>query len=399
MRMQLDKVYAVSRRYVPSIPEKSDHMLTVTTERLAGNVYVRCEEFEIFSGLPDDTALVSSNFAVWFALPIAMRLGRNIHIAGTVSPTAARNAERLSHLWETWKPELFTSISVTADTMAETPPSRTEKRLMAFSGGLDSTVALHDFHARTGLRPDLITVHGMDYKRDDQIRFEKLLKKTDAFRSGVSDSQIISRSNASSVMRRFEIKPDIGFGFQLAGTLFLHENFYSRAMIAADFADFYECLIGPYGTTSAAVALFKSENFGIDLLSLERTKAEKAAVALQDERILRSISFCKNYDTRPDNCGMCSKCVRTKALFYAISGDIPDIFLKRAFDPSDLQGIDLSRSYERVFAQDNLRIARLNGRADEFAFLKEGLAEKTKPSRLRIALYKFGVFLRGRSLT
>lgn len=373
-------------------------MLTVKTERLAGNVYVRCEEFEIFSSVPDDTHLISSNFALWFALPIAMRLGRNLHIAGTISPTAARNAERLSRVWETWKPELFTSISVTADAMEETPASKTEKRLMTFSGGLDSTVALFDFHARTGIRPDLITVRGMDYKRDDEGRFEKLLQKTAAFRADVSESQIISVSNASSIMRRFGVKPDLGFGFQLAGTLFLHENIYHRAMIAADFADFYECLIGPYGTNSAAVQFFRSANFGVDLLSLERTKAEKAAVALSEDRILRSISFCKNYDTRPDNCGMCSKCVRTKAIFYAISGGIPDIFLKREFDASDLRGIDLTRPYERVFAQDILRIARLNGRAEEFSFLTEGLGDKKKPSKLRIFLYKFGVFLRGRSL-
>ena len=363
----------------------------VTARQQGDRRIVSSDAFEVFFELPQADPATDA-FALWLALPIAMRLGRPLRIDGAVPRRALENARRLSAIWGMWRPDLFSEVPVTArDEIEVAPKARTCRAIMAFSGGIDSTSALLDLCASGGLRPDLVTVHGMDYRRDDRDRFDRLLARTEPFRAACAGELLVARSDAASVMRRFGIAPEVGFSFQLAATCFLMENRYDTAHVAADFADFQEVMVGPYSTASAVARLFRHEGMGFHLLGLDKTRSEKVAQIAADPRALRSLSFCKDYATRPENCGLCSKCVRSKAMFHAALGEVPDIFLSRDFHPRDLERLDLSRRFEQIFARDILSLARRAGREAEFAALAARLEAPAPVQGAKYYLYKLKI--------
>lgn len=371
-----------------------DHIL-VNTHRSTEGAVVSSDEFEITFDTSSPIS-TSANFAVWVSLPFAMRLGRPIHISGEVSPTVLRNAKRISVIWSLWQPDLFTDIEVSADTISEPDPEHTDRPLMTFSGGLDSTFALSEFVKTTQVKPDVLTVLGMDYRRGDAEKFNKLLAKTADLRSERTGNLITIRSDAASVMRRFGIKPDLGFGFQLASSLFLFDHKYGQFLTAADFADFQECLIGPYGTAASLTHLYSSSTNRMTLLGLSSSKSEKIDFVSNDPLALKSISFCKDYDTRPENCGVCSKCVRTKAIFLAATGRVPDIFVSPGFSENDMESFDLTKPYERVFAYEIMRRARQTNTTGSFKVLQGKLDNPASPSGLKYMLYRLKVLRRAR---
>lgn len=370
--------------------------LQVDTSRSGDRVVVGSDDFEVYFETSEDVT-DSANHAVWTALPIAMRLGRPLHVAGRVSPDLLRNARHIARLWSMWAPELYRDIDIAASEQEETDCKEQDRELMTFSGGVDSTVALTEHVRQTGRKPDVLTVLGMDYRRGDTDRFQKLLDRTAGFRAQRTGAHLIVKSDAASVMRRFGISADRGFGFQLAASFFLFEHRYGHFLTAADFADFQECLVGPYSTSSSLTHHFSSGVCRSHLLGLETTRAEKVAMLLQDELALRSVSFCKDYNTRPDNCGVCSKCVRTKAMFFAHSRKVPDIFLTPGFTPDDLGAVDMSRTFERIFAQDVLSMARWHGNEAYFDRLAEGLHDPDPPTGLKLTLHKLRIMLKARN--
>src|SRR5690606_28746433 len=133
-----------------------------------------------------------------------------------------------------------------------------------------------------------------------------------------------------------------------------------------------------------------SERFKIKTLDSDIDRAGKVGKLLTldgREHALAALSFCKKRQSRPENCGVGSKCIRTKAMFYSETGAIPDIFAERSFKPTDLAEIDLSRRGERALVLDLLASARRNGKAREFEWLEKQIKRKPQP-RLRKLLEK-----------
>lgn len=359
--------------------------LIVRPERTNEGVVLRSEDFAVTfrgEGLRDE----GGNSAAITALPVAMRLGRPLRIEAPVCPELRVRLGRVAGIWSTWRPDLFAPVPIEAPEaqVANLPAGR--PALMAYSGGVDSTHALRRL-SEGGLRPDLLTVLGMDYRRSDPGRFERLLERTLPFREAHAGRQFVVESDAASVMRRFDIDAVTGFGFHVYACLHLFEPTHARGLMAADYAAFQELLVGPHGTTSAVNPLFASRGMTAETLDLDMTRGDKAAALAGDPLALSALSFCKDDAVRPDNCGVCTKCVRTKAMFHAATGTVPPIFRDMSFDPASMRGLDLSRRTERVFALDMLRIARERGRGAEFEPLLTAIAAHKGPASLRHRLY------------
>ena len=331
----------------------------------------------------DSEVVCTDNFALWLSLPFAMQKGSDLHINGSVSPKAIQQAQKLISIWSTWAPDQFSEISVTADKVVKTTTTLREKSLMLFSGGVDSTFALREECKTNTNQIDTLTILGMDYHSNGKKNFGRLLEKTNRFVSLHSKKQIVVRSNAAFAMRDFGIDGSYGHGFQLLATLFLFDEIYDEGMIAADYNAAQEYLVAPWGTCSFTNNLFLTESFHIRTLSTEFTRSEKVMALSDDEISLNSISFCKDHSIRPQNCGVCSKCVRTKSMFYAATGKIPPIFLQAKFDERDLGALDLSLRSELMFAKDILKIAREKGNQDGFRQLQLDVLSGFKEPRYR----------------
>lgn len=367
--------------------------LKVGITREAWSLIVRSEAAE-FAFDADAEIGAGGNSAAIISLPVAMRAGRDLHVAAQVCPVLRAGLERLSVIWSAWKPELFRAIRVTSD--GDASPSAGQGLLMAYSGGVDSTYALSRLHREEGLSPDLMTVLGMDYRRGDTEKFDRLMARTHPFREARAGAHIVVRSDAASVLRRVGVESFLGFGFQIFACFHLFADHYEGGALSADHADWQELLIGPYGATGATNRLFGSAGFGIRTLDPSMTRGEKLAAISSEDLALSALSFCKDYAVRPENCGVCSKCMRTKAMFFAATGAVPPIFLDPALDTDRMQALDLSRRNEQVFAMDLVRIARANGREADFAELAEAIRTPRAAPSAKQRLYKYRMLLRSR---
>ena len=367
--------------------------LVVRPEWTGGGLVVHSPDLS-FAFRGEEMTGTGGNSAAIVALPVAMRLGRPLRVEAPVCPVLRTGLEGMATIWSTWRPDLFSAVPVRAPKGEETGAGR-GATLMAYSGGIDSTHGLREV-SRSGSRPDLLTVLGMDYRRGDPERFARLLAKTQPFRKAHSGRQFVVDSDAASIMRRFGIDSYLGFGFQVFACLHLFDGSHCTGLIASDYARYQEIAVGPRGTCTATNHLFSSRQMAIRTLDTEVTRGDKVAALADDHLALSALSFCKDYAVRPDNCGVCSKCLRTKAMFYAAIGTVPPIFRDPSLDLAAMPGFDLSRSYERVFALDMSRIARERGREAEFAPLMGTVATRTGPASLKHRVYKWRKMLASR---
>ncbi len=352
--------------------------LTITTVLNQGHITLQADCFTIdfkVQGREDFTG-ISNTFALWICLPIAMSMNRDLHILGQVSPTALANAKKLVEIWFSWQPGLFHFIDVSAEQALETNYSREDGEVMLYSGGADSTYALLTHYLQHSTKVAALTIQGMDYDAEDAVRFNALLSKTQPLRDLAISEHYTITSNAADIMARYGIQGDCGHGFQLFGSLFLFEDRYRSGSIAADCTRQIEMLIAPWGTSSLTNPLFASSQFHINTLDLDLGRPEKLAALSNNEMALRCVSFCKKREIRPENCGVCSKCSRSKAMFLAETGKIPDMFLDNSFSEDMLLDIDLSKRGERGSAMDLLSSAARNGRLTLFPKLTARLCSK-----------------------
>ena len=304
--------------------------------------------------------LTDHTFALWHALPFALRKGFNLEICGPVDRLALANAEQLVRIWETWQPTQFRNIRISAWEVLDTAKPPILPRLTLYSGGVDSSYML----LRKGAQPagaTLLTVHGMDYDTDNHEGFAHLLLKTQQFVEKLNYRRVILRTDARKVAGGHH-----AWGMALSGHAHLFSSRFSGADFAADLAYWQDFLAFPWGLNHATAHLLSSACFGMQDLGYDRTRAEKLEAILEDEVALNSVNFCTDKKVRPANCGICSKCLRTKAMFAACSGQIPDIFLDSRFDSEAIFRIDLRDKIERCLFIDIYQTARSRGNLAAF---------------------------------
>jgi len=292
-----------------------------------------------------------ADFAAWLFLPIAMRRGCPLHIEGTGSSTTIRNAEKLSRIWQAWVPGHFDKVRVSFSKVVEveTPEPGSGRDLCFYSGGLDSTYSILE-RCLSGAEQDLLTVHGMDYKLGDDTRFERFIEKTKRFAQLAGPERIIVRIDAYPVYNRHKVNlPDhhISHIFALAGAGFLHAKDHTRIRIAADATMAELLLTMPWGSNSLTNPLFDSGDRCLITDSDQLSRSEKTSLVLSSEEALASLTFCVDYKFRPENCGQCAKCQRTKLMFLARTGTVPEIFIDMDIPIDWLRALNFERVERR----------------------------------------------------
>lgn len=278
------------------------------------------------------------DFAAWMFLPIAMIKNKTLMIHGKGTVVTKKNAERLSDIWSCWLPKKYSLVKVEFTEYRELNLDiDKQKQLLLFSGGVDSTYAI--LNKEFTSKPDLLTIQGMDYKISDQDRFNKAIEKTDILASEYANQRIAVRSNAYDIYKEFNIAPRLSFVFVLASVSFLYIKKYKDVTMASDFALYQQFEELPYGSSIATDQLYNSGDFGLETFGNDVNRAEKLPSILSNKAALLSLSLCKDKKIRPENCGVCSKCTRTKYMMLATTGQIPE---ESFIDPSLNQNIKIN---------------------------------------------------------
>lgn len=339
---------------------------TAENQIIASSEYGNIQYSLPFESLPQ---LETYDFIVWGFLPIAMRLGIPLHIEGPISIQTLHSAREVSTVWAAWLPDLYQPVMLSAASIIQTPPAnQTTQNLSFFSGGIDSTYSTYKAFLENGQDSDCLTVHGMDYKFDDHEKFQALMDQTHDFRSQVFKQSRVVKTDAYTLYSKYGCNPKgshVTHIFSLFSCASIFEH-YQQYRISADYRLDQQLFVHPYGSNTASNRLMKNRSGVLITLDDDVTRSQKTAFLSQSDLDLQTLSICVDYRARPKNCGQCSKCMRTKAMFYATSPEIPDIFLDRRFEKQWYQSIPLSSKINRAFLIDILSAVEKSSQQQQF---------------------------------
>jgi hypothetical protein len=268
---------------------------------------------------------VDASFAVWGLLAAAMEGGFNLHINQPIDPVVAANAERLTRIWEMWVPSRYRSVTVSGEGGWSRLPQERLPRIQLYSGGCDSTFAILK-HGDPRERGYAATIIGLDYRRDDdKPAFAKLLAKTDPLLHALNYQRIVIRTDANRWPQ------ELTHGLTLAACLFLLSDLFMEGTLPADLTPLQDPVPFPWGTNHLTNQYLAGSDFAVRMVCAETGRTEKLA-ALATGEALPFLACCRKRKAFPSNCGACAKCVRTKAMLFAATGVVPEIFLNNRLD-------------------------------------------------------------------
>jgi hypothetical protein len=307
------------------------------------------------------------SFAVWGLLPLAMEEGFNFHINHPIDPLVAANAEHLSKIWEMWTPHRSYSVKVSGQS-GWSRLERTRRPLVQlYSGGIDSTFSILK-HRNPEANGVTATVCGVDKTQEEN--FPSLIAKTEPLLKMLNYDRVLIRTNAQ------RDPPALTHGFTLASCLFLLSDLFEEGTLAADSTFAEDMATFPWGTNHVTNEYFAGSDFSIRTVGTDVKRTEKIAAIVEAGIDLGWLSFCRSRRVIPDNCGICGKCIRTKAMFLVATGSIPKIFLDNSFDESLLRKMGEKYSH-RVHLFDVYHCAQERGMLDKIPGL-ETLVEECR---------------------
>ena len=307
------------------------------------------------------------DFAVWALMPLAMLHNVNLKIEGRVSERAIASAELISNIWEKWRPAIFHRVRISADeTFGEREQSG--RALTFFSGGVDSTYSARRSLSEGGEKSDFLSLHGMDYRYEDQENFDQLLRKTRSFTEAHFEKAHVVRTTLGHVyFRHFyqeEIRRSFSVYMMMACASFY--NGYDQYRVASDMRLDQQYWCHPYGNSTATNRLIRSANADLLPVHDDVTRPDKLRYLHDAGLDLTTLSVCPDKAVQPMNCGICGKCIRTKVMFQALMGKVPEIFLDRSITADWAKHVDMSEKVKAVYMHDMLTVIENNG--DTHAF-------------------------------
>jgi hypothetical protein len=327
------------------------------------------------------------DFAVWLFLPIAMRLNADLHIEGSGTSTTIANAVKMSQIWSMWMPSHFTDVQITFNDLLSPDPAMenyNEDTLCFYSGGVDSTYCISK-RSEYNNAPSLLTVHGMDYSYNDENKFNHFIEKTAPFANLYGNKRLFVKTNAYDTYHKHKVntkKSHVSHIFALAACGFLYSGYFKKIIIAADYRLDQQFLVFPWGSNSATNFLFDDGITSLITENDDMNRSEKMPFFMNSETTLQSLTFCSNKKNRPHNCGVCPKCTRTKLMFLASTGVVPDIFTTKDIGKDPFKSLNITKASEQAFITDLYYCAKDNGRLNLIPNL-ESFVEKIRNFKLK----------------
>jgi hypothetical protein len=259
----------------------------------------------------------NGNFAITAVLPTAMSLGGSVHFEGELDTDFLSAIEEYMAAWCRWRPDLFQPVTITAN--SEAPPSlpKTKCAIMAFSGGLDSTFALHAHRhhmlGRRGLDIQAAAlVQGFDIPLDDMKAFDMARDHVKAILDSYGVRLNVVRTNWR---KPFAVKWEMTHILGIAAILHLFHRQFGYAVFADDCP--YDHQLAPWSSNAITNQMLGCTRFQVRSTGASWGRTEKATVVASNPVVLDHLRVCYEHPELGENCGECEKCIRTKLSFYA----------------------------------------------------------------------------------
>ena len=259
----------------------------------------------------------NANFAVAAALPTAMSLGRPLRVRGQVDADFLATMEEYMAAWCRWRPDLFQPVAISADMETAPRASLAASAIMAFSGGLDSTFALHAHkHALLGRRQldvqAAVLIQGFDIPLDQVDAFDIARGHVQAMADSYGVRLNVVRTNWQ---KPFSVKWGMTHVLGIAAVLHLFHRQFGNGVIADDLA--YDMQVTPWSSNAITNQMLGCGGFPIRTTGAGWSRTQKAGAVAANAVVLNHLRVCYERPELGGNCGECEKCFRTKLNFYA----------------------------------------------------------------------------------
>ena len=328
----------------------------IASARLEGEGLASVGVYFRFPAPVADEATLGDAFLLAFLFPV-MRLGRDVHIRSSVSPSLIEHLEDYQGVWASWRPSTYRRVQVTAERLVERAPAAVRSFLFGFSSGLDSSYTAWKM-AQKHPRGTGVIVHGYNIPVSDR-------------ESGAALQRTARNTLASRGMELISIETnwcqsfaavdwEDAHGIMVAAALTMVSSSFSVGLIAA--TGDHRRFDLPKGTHPAIDHLLGSVRFAIRSHGGDAPRLAKLAAVATWPEAFNALHVCWLYGLAT-NCGRCARCLALAAACTALGLPLPQSLPAERFEPAVFTEVhDLTA--RDAFVEDMMRAAALTGAKD-----------------------------------
>jgi hypothetical protein len=237
-------------------------------------------------------------------LPLAMKAGRPLHIAGALDRTAVGNAARAQTVLHRWFPEL-NQIAVSVDSFTDDAARDGRGVGCFFSGGVDS---FYSALARADDITHLIFITGFDIELSNDDLAEQALTGARQAAAAMGKRLVEVETNLRTLSNRHVQWGTHYHGAALATVgLLLSEHIHTAIIPASYYVDD----LYPWGSHPELDPLWCSSKVRFEHHGTDRTRPQKVQAISEHDAAMDHLRVCWRNPDGAFNCGRCEKCLRT----------------------------------------------------------------------------------------
>jgi len=251
---------------------------------------------------------------------------KNLYVEGSVTNSALRNLDELIRMWSVLKPDMYSPVSIEAAKIADEVPGRDKPAAIAFSGGVDACFSLAA--NQTKLYGDAsfeigigVLMVGFDVQEYETLKYEAACR---------SATKILEHFGAKLAVISTNFREDfcitrLAYSTGIACVLHTLVNDYSTGLISNANDYLQDLKVNLNDWFVSILNILGTETFPIHGTGGTHNRMERVGFLSQFPVVVNNMRVCWVALDKGTNCGVCSKCVRTR-LELIICGKEPDIF-------------------------------------------------------------------------
>lgn len=258
------------------------------------------------------------DFAVIGLAVISMSQNIEIRVSMPVSIQAAEMVENLAHAFRLWMMPKIAPLRIRFDKVVSPPRcTTTGDKVLCLSGGVDSIFGAIEAITIGGFTHSLL-IAGADYPTAETPGFRELKERVHRQSARLGLELLVVASN----LKAHRMKWAMLHSLVLAMSLHYLSSRFSSGGLAMDNTPAQDLARYPWGNSAALADMLGTKQFPIAALggSLDRVQKLKA-IANHDPSLLQDLSVCYKDKSQGGNCGICSKCIRTRLGFVCVGID------------------------------------------------------------------------------
>jgi hypothetical protein len=231
----------------------------------------------------------------------------------TIDRTQYEGALQLMDIWRQWYPEMnLGRIPIIGDIEERLVGGR--RKAAFFSGGIDSfyTVLTHPD------LDDLILIRGYDLPLQSEEAYEGVVARLREAAAELGKDLVPVRVNFRETAHRLVDPMKLSAGGNLASVALALERQWSAALISAGQT---MPKLRPSGTHPDTDVLHSTMSTEVCYVGVDQTRFEKTLAIAHNPTVQKFVRVCW-VDEHGENCGRCSKCVRSM-LGFQLAGVLP----------------------------------------------------------------------------